>query len=150
MWARLRERRTLKWHQSSPAMGQAAAWPQGATGAAPCPSNRLRAPATGRSLVQLLSDASRAPLAYGLSAVAAVIYIVATVCLALGDRARRVAIAACSIELAGVLVVGAASYAAPDLFPDKTVWSHFGQGYGYLPLLLPIVGLWWLLRPRRA
>lgn len=106
--------------------------------------------ATGRSLVQLLSDASRAPLAYGLSAAAAVIYIVATVCLALGDRARRVAIAACSIELAGVLVVGAASYAAPDLFPDKTVWSHFGQGYGYLPLLLPIVGLWWLLRPRRA
>lgn len=104
--------------------------------------------ATGRSLVQIISDAARAPLAYGLSAVAAVIYLVATICLALGDRARRIAIVACSIELAGVLVVGATSYASPDLFPDKTVWSHFGQGYGYLPLLLPIVGLWWLLRHR--
>lgn len=104
--------------------------------------------ATGRSLVQIISDAARAPLAYGLSAVAAVIYLVATSCLALGDRARRIAIVACSIELAGVLVVGAASYASPELFPDKTVWSHFGQGYGYLPLLLPIVGLWWLLRHR--
>jgi hypothetical protein len=31
-------------------------------------------------------------------------------------------------------------------FPDATVWSDFGQGYGYVPLILPIVGLWWLLR----
>lgn len=104
--------------------------------------------ATGRSVVQLVADPGKAPLAYGLSATAAVIYLVATVCLAIGDRARRVAILACSVELAGVLIVGAISYAVPALFPDRTVWSHFGQGYGYLPLVLPIAGLWWLLRNR--
>ena len=104
--------------------------------------------ATGRSVVQLVADPGKAPLAYGLSATAAVIYLVATVCLAIGDRARRVALLACSVELAGVLIVGAISYAVPALFPDRTVWSHFGQGYGYLPLVLPIAGLWWLLRNR--
>ena len=104
--------------------------------------------ATGRSVLQLVADPGKAPLAYGLSATAAVIYLVATVCLAIGDRARRVAILACSVELAGVLIVGAISYAVPALFPDRTVWSHFGQGYGYLPLVLPIAGLWWLLRNR--
>ena len=64
------------------------------------------------------------------------------------SRTCRVAILACSVELAGVLIVGAISYAVPALFPDRTVWSHFGQGYGYLPLVLPIAGLWWLLRNR--
>ena len=77
--------------------------------------------ATGRSVVQLVADPGKAPLAYGLSATAAVIYMVATVCLAIGDRARRVAILACSVELAGVLIVGAISYAVPALFPDRTV-----------------------------
>ncbi len=43
--------------------------------------------ATGRSLVQLGTDADRAPLAYSLSLVAAVIYLVATTCLLLGGRA---------------------------------------------------------------
>jgi hypothetical protein len=105
--------------------------------------------ATGRSLVQLGSDAGRAPLAYSLSLVAAVIYLVATTCLLLGGR-RGWAIAgiACSVELIGVLSVGALSYAATDLFPDKTVWSHFGQGYGYLPLVLPLAGLAWLRHTR--
>ena len=101
--------------------------------------------ATGRSLVQLGTDADRAPLAYSLSLVAAVIYLVATTCLLLGGRPAWVAACiACSIELAGVLSVGVLSYAATDLFPDKTVWSHFGQGYGYLPLVLPFAGLAWL------
>ncbi|MEU4198228.1 hypothetical protein AB0E69_40465 [Kribbella sp. NPDC026611] len=106
--------------------------------------------ATGRSTVQLIADAGKAPLAYSLSALAAVIYLLATACLAIGDRARYVAIGACSVELAGVLVVGTLSYLARDLFPDRTVWSHFGQGYGYIPLVLPLVGLWWLLRGRRG
>jgi hypothetical protein len=101
--------------------------------------------ATGRSTAQLIMDAGKAPLAYGLSATAAVIYIVATVCLVIGQRARALAIAACSIELVGVLFIGALSYMTPDLFPDKTVWSHFGQGYGFIPLILPLAGLWWLL-----
>jgi hypothetical protein len=77
--------------------------------------------ATGRSAVQLGTQLSRASLADVLSALAAAIYIIATVCLVTGNRARRIAIAACSIELAGVLLIGAASYARPDLFPDKTV-----------------------------
>ena len=105
--------------------------------------------ATGRSLVQLGTDAGRAPLAYSLSLVAAVIYLVATTCLLVGGRrAWLVALSACSVELVGVLTVGALSYAATDIFPDKTVWSHFGQGYGFLPLVLPFAGLAWLRHAR--
>lgn len=103
--------------------------------------------ATGRSLTQLLLDAERAPLAYSLSLVAAVIYIVATACLVRGGpTAWRVAVVACVTEAVGVLVVGTLSFVATDLFPDKTVWSHFGQGYLFLPLVLPFAGLWWLRR----
>ena len=105
--------------------------------------------ATGRSLVQLGTDAGHAPLAYTLSLVAALIYLIATTCLLLGGRrAWTVAALACSVELVGVLSVGALSYLATDLFPDKTVWSHFGQGYGFLPLVLPFAGLAWLRRHR--
>ncbi|GAA1783755.1 MAG: hypothetical protein LCH77_09875 [Actinobacteria bacterium] len=100
--------------------------------------------ATGRSVLQIMEYFDRAPVAYLLSAVAALIYIVATFALATSRRA--LATGAISIELAGVLVVGLASYVVPDAFPDKTVWSHFGSGYGYVPLILPIVGLWWLRR----
>ena len=107
--------------------------------------------ATGRSLVQLGTDAGKAPLAYSLSLLAAVVYLVATTCLLMGGpRAWRVAVTACTVELVGVLGVGVLSYVATDLFPDRTVWSHFGQGYGFLPLLLPIAGLAWLRHVRRA
>lgn len=107
--------------------------------------------ATGRSLVQLGTDAGRAPLAYSLSLAAAIIYLLATTCLLLGGtRGWRIAGAAVAIELLGVLSVGALSYAAPDLFPDRTVWSHFGQGYGFVPLVLPVVGLLWLRHTRPA
>ena len=105
--------------------------------------------ATGRSIAQFAADPGKAPLAYSLSALAAGIYIVATVCLAMGERARTIAIIACSIELAGVLLIGTLSYVVPELFPDKTVWSHFGQGYAFVPLVLPVVGLWWLLPEHR-
>lgn len=100
--------------------------------------------ATGRSVLQISEYFGRAPVAYLLSALAAVIYVVATFALAT-DR-RRLAVVACSIELVGVLLVGAASYVLTTAFPDKTVWSHFGSGYGYVPLVLPVVGLWWLRR----
>ena len=103
--------------------------------------------ATGRSILQISEYFHRAPVSYVLSAVAAVIYIVATVALARGGRGSvRVAVVALTIELLGVLVVGAVSYAAPAAFPDKTVWSHFGQGYGFVPLVLPVVGLLWIRR----
>ena len=107
--------------------------------------------ATGRSIMQIALYFSRAPLAYVLSALAAVIYIVATVALARGSRtSARVAWAAITVELVGVLVIGALSYAVPSAFPDKTVWSHFGSGYGYVPLVLPVLGLWWLRRHSRG
>lgn len=102
--------------------------------------------ATGRSSVQLATKASEAPLPYALSAVAAVIYIAATLGLArAGDRWRRVAWTAVVTELVGVLVVGALSVLDPAAFPDDTVWSGFGAGYGYLPLVLPFAGLAWLV-----
>ncbi|TNM39847.1 hypothetical protein FHP29_12215, partial [Nocardioides albidus] len=109
--------------------------------------------ATGRSAVQLGLEPERAPLAYSLSLVAAVLYLVATTCLLLGGATGwRVAGIAVTIELLGVLSVGALSYLATDLFPDRTVWSHFGQGYGFLPLVLPFAGLAWLRHtsPERA
>jgi cytochrome bd-type quinol oxidase subunit 2 len=107
--------------------------------------------ATGRSVLQITEYFTRAPLAYVLSALAAVIYLVATVALARGDRTSwRVALVAISTELVGVLLVGLASYLAPSAFPDKTVWSHFGSGYGFVPLVLPVVGLLWLRRVARS
>ena len=103
--------------------------------------------ATGRSVLQISEYFARAPLAYLLSALAAAIYLVATVALARAGRtSRRVALVAISVELAGVLTVGLASYLDPSAFPDKTVWSHFGSGYGFVPLVLPILGLLWLRR----
>jgi len=105
--------------------------------------------ATSRSAVQLATKLSEAPLAYLLSAFAAVVYTVATISLARGDAAsRRLATVAISIELAGVLIVGAASLLSPDVFRHPTVWTGFGSGYGFVPLALPFVGLWWLRHTR--
>lgn len=105
--------------------------------------------ASARATVQLIRDAGEAPLAYGLSAFAAAVYVVATIALAHnGPRARVVAWVAVSIELVGVLVVGALSAVHPELFPRATVWSNFGSGYGYVPLVLPMAGLVYLSRTR--
>ncbi|MBO3752036.1 hypothetical protein J5X84_38720 [Streptosporangiaceae bacterium NEAU-GS5] len=107
--------------------------------------------ATSRAAVQIATKFHEAPLAYLLSAFAAVVYIVLTVALARGNR--RVALGACVIELTGVLVVGTLSLADSAAFPQATVWSGYGSGYGFVPLVLPIVGLVYLLRakgrPRR-
>lgn len=105
--------------------------------------------ATSRAAYQIVTRFSEAPLAYLLSAFAAVVYIVATYGLArAGATGRWIALACCAIELAGVLVVGTASLVATDAFPDDTVWSRFGAGYGYIPLVLPVLGLLWLWRTR--
>ncbi|TDD62488.1 hypothetical protein E1263_03350 [Kribbella antibiotica] len=105
--------------------------------------------ATARAGVQIALQFAEAPIAYLLSAVAAVIYCAATFALAKATAlSRRVATIAIAIELIGVLGIGAFSYAVPEDFPEATVWSHFGQGYGFVPLVLPILGLLWLRRTR--
>lgn len=109
--------------------------------------------ATARSLVQLLTKASEAPLAYSLSALAGLVYIAATLGLAeVGPSPRRLAWAAVGFELVGVLTVGTLTVVDGTLFPDQTVWSDYGAGYGWLPLVLPFVGIAWLwrTRPREA
>ena len=107
--------------------------------------------AGARAGYQLVRKFDEAPLAILLSLLSAAIYAVAAVALARsGERARRVALVTISAELVGVLGVGALSLVAPHLFPLASVWSHFGQGYGFIPLVLPVVGLWWLFHSRRA
>src|SRR6202044_1145628 len=96
---------------------------------------------------QIVTEFSRAPAAYVLSALAGLVYIVATVTLVNGSRtARRIAVLSCSVELAGVLVVGTWSVLDKASFPDATVWSTYGVGYGFVPLVLPVFGLLWLRR----
>jgi hypothetical protein len=105
--------------------------------------------ATSRAAVQLATDFAEAPLAYLLSAFSAVVYVVATVALATSRPwSRPLALAACSVELVGVLVIGTASLVFPQDFPRATVWSGYGSGYLFIPLVLPVIGLWWLRRTR--
>ncbi|MEU7846483.1 hypothetical protein AB0B74_10985 [Micromonospora parva] len=107
--------------------------------------------ATSRAGLQIATKFDEAPVAYLLSGVAALIYIVAAVGLArAGHAGRRVALACCSVELVGVVAVGILSLVDRELFPDETVWSGFGSGYGYIPLVLPVLGLIWLWRTRPA
>ncbi len=104
--------------------------------------------ASARSITQLATQASEAPFAYTLSAVAGVVYLVATWALAT-DR-RSLAVATIGFELVGVIGVGLLTVLDAALFPDQTVWSDFGAGYLFIPLLLPFVGLWWIWRTTPA
>ncbi len=109
--------------------------------------------AGARALYQVIRKFDEAPLSISLSALSAVIYLVATVALAKkGEGAWKISLAAVSIEMAGVLLIGIFSYLQPERFEVASVWSFFGSGYGYIPLVLPVVGLWWLnkTRPTRA
>lgn len=109
----------------------------------------LAVAATGRSAFQLSTMFDTAPTAYVLSAVAALIYIVAFVAIVRDQRAF--AVVACSIEFVGVLVVGTLSLTVTHDFPATTVWSGYGYGYGYLPAVLPVLALIWLARaPKRT
>jgi hypothetical protein len=109
--------------------------------------------ATGRSVFQILDRFEEAPIAFSLSALAAVVYIVATIALAMGWR--LVALLTICFELAGVLVIGTVSIVAPGLLGldgldpfgrEATVWSAYGAGYLLVPLVLPVLGLLWLRR----
>jgi cytochrome bd-type quinol oxidase subunit 2 len=101
--------------------------------------------ATARAGTQIATQFHRAPVAYLLSAFAGLVYILVTVTLTRGSpAARRIALVSCSVEFAGVLAVGTWSMLDPASFPDATVWSGYGSGYGYVPLVLPVLGLLWL------
>ncbi|MFI8103020.1 hypothetical protein ACIQUQ_23025 [Streptomyces sp. NPDC101118] len=105
--------------------------------------------ALSRSVYQISTEFDRAPLAYSLSAVAALVYAFITYSLVRGgEKARRAALVCCAAELAGVLVVGAWTLVDPAAFPDATVWSDFGMGYLFIPVVLPVTGMLWL-RARR-
>ncbi len=107
--------------------------------------------ASSRAGVQIATRFEDAPVAYTLSAFSAAVYVVATVALAHGGPlARRVAWVACGIELAGVLAIGTLSIVDRAAFPDETVWSVFGQGYLFIPLVLPVLGLLWLRHTSRG
>ena len=105
--------------------------------------------AGARSIVQLATDAGEAPVAYTLSLAAAVTYALGWVAI------RRASVGHTGfasvmlwVELAGVLTVGTLSLVKPDWFPDASVWSGYGIGYGFVPLALPVAGLLWLRRVR--
>ncbi|HJB63706.1 MAG TPA: hypothetical protein H9769_08370 [Candidatus Microbacterium pullistercoris] len=107
--------------------------------------------ASGRSFVQIVGRFDEAPIPYLLSAAAAVVYVIATVALMLSASRRwyRVAWAAVLFELVGVLVIGTLSWAVPEIFhADATVWSLYGSGYVWIPLVLPLVGIWYLATKR--
>ena len=106
---------------------------------------------TARASFQVITKFEDAPLAYSLSLLSALVYILATVSLARsGTTWNKVAVAAVVFELVGVLSVGTLSFVAPELFDHTSVWSGFGSGYGYLPLVLPILGLIWIRKARRG
>ncbi|HEY0260478.1 MAG TPA: hypothetical protein VGC18_11585 [Lacisediminihabitans sp.] len=116
--------------------------------------------ATGRSVVQIIDRFSEAPVAFTLSALSAVVYILATVALlSPGPVWYRIAWITIGFELLGVLVVGTMSLATPALLGldsinpfgrESTVWSAYGLGYVLIPLVLPVLGMLWLYRRRPA
>jgi len=107
--------------------------------------------AGARAGVQIGTRFHQAPVAYLLSAFAAAVYLLLTVALARGGAGgRRTALICCCVELAGVVAVGTFSLLVPEEFPDATVWSEYGRGYGFVPLVLPVLGLLWLRRTGRG
>ncbi len=110
--------------------------------------------ATGRSVFQIIDRFGEAPVAFTLSGLAAIVYIVATIALiAPGAVWYRVAWFTISFELAGVLVIGTLSLFRPEALGltsidpfgrTATVWSVYGMGYLLIPLVLPILGMIWL------
>lgn len=105
--------------------------------------------ATARSVVQIATKFDTAPVAYLLSGLAGLVYILATVALlGRGDAWYRVAWATIVFELLGVLTVGSLSLFDAALFPSDTVWSYYGRGYVFIPLVLPVLGMLWLARTR--
>jgi hypothetical protein len=107
--------------------------------------------AVSRSVYQIATEFDRAPLAYALSAVAGVVYGFITYTLVRGgETARKAALVCCAAELVGVLTVGTWTLLDRSAFPDATVWSDYGMGYLFIPVLLPLSAIYWLRKARTA
>lgn len=101
--------------------------------------------AGARSGVQVTRDFGAAPVAYTLSVLAALTYALGWVAIRRAATGRRgLAVVMLWGELAGVVGVGTLSLVRPDWFPESSVWSGFGVGYGFVPAVLPVLGLLWL------
>lgn len=107
--------------------------------------------AGARALVQLLTQYDDAPVAYWLSLLAAVTYALGWYAIREASAGRTgFASVMLSVELGGVLTVGTLSLLVRDWFPDASVWSDYGVGYGFVPAVLPVVGLLWLRHQKRS
>jgi hypothetical protein len=107
--------------------------------------------AGARSAVQLATAADRAPIAYSLSAVAACTYAAGWVAIRRASRGHTgFASGMLGGERFGGVAVGTLSLVRRDWFPDASVWSEYGSGYGFVPAVLPLAGLYWLRRQKRA
>ncbi len=101
--------------------------------------------ATARASYQLIREFDQAPLAYSLSAISAAVYVLATISLTKQSaKWQRIAKITIWFELIGVILVGALSLLLPEFFAHPSVWSGFGAGYAFIPLVLPVLGLIWL------
>ncbi len=107
----------------------------------------LATAASVRALYQLVFKFQDAPIAYSLSALSALVYVLATIALARSKSSAKwlsIAKVAVWFELVGVVLVGTLSILIPALFQHASVWSLYGIGYGFVPLVLPVLGLLWL------
>lgn len=104
--------------------------------------------ATARSMVQILRDFDKAPVAYSLSLFAALTYVLLAILMSRQNPPRLFTLIVVAIELSGVVLVGILSLSMPNLFPDATVWSLFGVGYGFAPLLLPLIAAITILKSK--
>lgn len=102
-----------------------------------------------RAIVQLATRFDEAPVAYVLSLVAALTYVAGWFAIRRAAHGRpQLARVMLWVELGGVVVVGTLSLLVPRWFPDASVWSDYGRGYGWVPAILPVAGLLWLHRAR--
>ncbi|MEX1018914.1 MAG: hypothetical protein WDZ49_04610 [Litorilinea sp.] len=83
-----------------------------------------------------------------LSALAAVLYLIATVGFAYRRRwSWWLSVGVLAFETIMTLVIGIWSLLEPEVV-GRTVWRHFGEDYGYFPLFQPLIGLIWLVWPQ--
>jgi hypothetical protein len=102
--------------------------------------------ALGRSSYEYLFKRPTTYIPAHLSTFVGLLYILIIVGLRRrSPRWWRLTLALLIVELAGVLIVGTIDVVWRP-FPYATVWSNYGVGYFFMPLLLPFAGLWWMLR----